>query len=199
MLLKVYGFWASCSLVVLLSFLLFHICQMNIYLSLYSVLSLFFALFGTNSAEHIEAKIYQNSQVVSNSKVENKFNKLLDHYYMFYDNNAKHIAVKMGDKSYIKRTINTTFENDLLDISYEEKLNLCSDSFEIEVELKEFYFYNRKRTRYERLVPEDIKAGSFKARMISSHLKDIKENSDRLFNSALKVITEPQLSQAYQR
>ena len=175
------------------------ICQMNIQIAFYSIITLLFSLFGSGNENHIATVLYENSQELTDNNVENQFNKMLESYYSFYNYETRNLVVKMGEKSHIKQVINKNCEKDLVEIAYEESLYLTADSLSIDVELEALYFYNKKGTKYVRLLPSDIKAGSSKANLIENNLADIKAKSKELFESTLKSVIMSQPSQAYQR
>ena len=146
--------------------------------TIHTFLILIFGIQTKNSS--INPTIFNKSIEISETRSSKDFNDVMTAYQEFYGNLGNNLSVKMGDRSSIIQRIKLKYDNDVLEIVYEERIFLEGNKLSINVEIVDIYFYNKSRTRFKKLKTDDIRRNSKRGKMLLHYKEDIKVKCEKL-------------------
>ena len=146
--------------------------------TIHTFLILIFGIQTKNSS--INPTIFNKSIEISETRSSKDFNDVMTAYQEFYGNLGNNLSVKMGDRSSIIQRIKLKYDNDVLEIVYEERIFLEGNKLSINVEIVDIYFYNKSRTRFKKLKTDDIRRNSKRGKMLLHYIEDIKVKCEKL-------------------
>jgi hypothetical protein len=145
-------------------------------------------LFSGHSSKDESVEVYHKT-VSLNKKITNEiFQSSLDAYNEFYHNSCKQVKLKLGDISRIEQRISEDYSPKNMEVVYKEELVFHNQEVSLNVVLSEVYFYNNKKTSYEKIYPGSLKVGSRKWDKIKAYEGKLKDKSENLLSFVISKV-----------
>jgi len=157
-------------------------------IALYAIVTFVFSVFGLQSnSSTIDPTIFSKSIEISDTLNSKNFNNIITAYQEFYDNSCKHLSIKMGDITSIEQRMKLKSHNGVLEIVYDERIQRERNHLKMNVEIVDLYFYNKRRTKFEKLKSENIRRNSKRGNMLQHCKEDIKVKCEKLLTHLASI------------
>jgi hypothetical protein len=145
-------------------------------------------LFGSGANNENTFLVYNHTlQADTPADNDKQFNEAVDLFEAFSNRRQQKVNMKMGEKAYVQHVYYKEFRNNNTEVKYDLTIQFEESVLRVTANAYEYLLFNKRRTKFKIIRPEDLKASAGDKRIIECN-NFIKSEGEALYGKLLEQL-----------